>query len=720
MKHSIVNYNYIKKIVDFRIDAECYMPEYMKVESIIENKSYKTIDELSKSVINFGAYSLCNYIEFLDQGYPFIVTEDINNNIIDVSNFHHISKDVHEILYKSHCNKGQILLTMAGAFLGQAAVYDFDFISSSNQAIAKIKLKENTVDEYYVSTFLNSSLGQSQIMRFRTGTGQPNINLGLIQTLKIPVVKSTFQCLIRKIVKYGVDYNNKSKDIYKDAEQLLLSELGLLNWKPKHQFSFIKDYSETQEVERIDAEYFQPKYYFLIKEFKKNKYDTLDNLTELIGHPSNPPYAKESDLNKTFIITQKHLRNYFLDDDFWKDEKALFTTNEFINKNKQYILKKDDILLYSVGAYIGKANIFNYNLKSTLGSFLTLLRINRKKINPYYLLVLLNTSLGIMFSKRYQRGIAQQYLYPYDIKKIIVPLIDKNIQEKMEIKMLESFNHKSKSNQLLEIAKRGVEIAIEENEERAKKWILMKVYELFNINILKQKDYNFDNRIKLVEFCNKSIELFNNIKHICEQYDQKTFNFIGEWYDLSKFLIHNYDKLQLQYPLNIEKKGPKGSPDFIISFGKQTIGVEITTGQTTKNRYAIHKLLRKGNGHYIQLSEELFEQGDPQKDEFNNLIKKQNEELTGYGFNDYIFEIKWAEIMLNCIKNKTKKFNENENYELHPQNILLISEQQLGLPEKKRKIKYLKDDYQKFIKESSFKYYFQEIYIIANKWIERI
>ena len=186
MQYSVVNYKTIKESPDFRIDGECYLPEHLRIESRLNELGYKTIENLSKSVINFGAYSLCNYIIFHESGIPFVVTEDIKNNIIEESNFHYISDDVHKILSKSHLKRGHILLTMAGAYLGQSAVFSGDYKASSNQAIAKIILKDESIDPYFISTFLNSNIGQSQIERFRTGTGQPNLNLGLIKTIKIP------------------------------------------------------------------------------------------------------------------------------------------------------------------------------------------------------------------------------------------------------------------------------------------------------------------------------------------------------------------------------------------------------------------------------------------------------------------------------------------------------------------------------------------------------
>lgn len=55
------------------------------------------------------------------------------------------------------------------------------------------------------------------------------------------------------------------------SEHVLLSELELLNWEPNHELSFVKNYSETQKADRLDAEYFQPKYEEIVKIIKKCK-----------------------------------------------------------------------------------------------------------------------------------------------------------------------------------------------------------------------------------------------------------------------------------------------------------------------------------------------------------------------------------------------------------------------------------------------------------------
>ena len=52
----------------------------------------------------------------------------------------------------------------------------------------------------------------------------------------------------------------ESKQIYQNAEKILLSELGLFDWQPKHTLTWVKQSSEIIKTQRVDAEHFQPKY----------------------------------------------------------------------------------------------------------------------------------------------------------------------------------------------------------------------------------------------------------------------------------------------------------------------------------------------------------------------------------------------------------------------------------------------------------------------------
>lgn len=461
MQYSIVNYKKVTEIQDFRIDAECFKPIHLQTEELIGRLKHQTIKELAISVINFGAYSLCNYIEFLNEGVPFIVTEDINNNIIDVNNLHFISREVHKILHKSHCKKNQVLLTMAGAYLGQAAVYYLDFEASSNQAIAKITLKENLIDPYYLATFLNCVFGQSQINRFRTGTGQPNLNLGLIQTIAIPLLSDNFQKYIKNIVVEGIHFHNKSNDFYKEAEQFLLSELGLLNWNPKHRLSFVRNFSNTKSSDRIDAEYFQPMYDEVIAKVKeyKNGWGLLGNVLRI--------------KDKNFVPKDDTIYKYI--------ELANISTNGNITgcmrapgkelpTRARRNVNTGDVIVSSIEGSLSSiaviADDFNDALCST-GFFV----VNSDVINSETLLVLLKSTVGQLQLKKGCSGTILTAIGKDDLSNIVLPKISNQIQKGIRSKIAEMYDAKRMSNSLLDIAKRGVELAIEKNEESAEKWI---------------------------------------------------------------------------------------------------------------------------------------------------------------------------------------------------------------------------------------------------------
>lgn len=102
------------------------------------------------------------------------------------------------------------------------------------------------------------------------------------------------------------------------------------------------------------------------------------------------------------------------------------------------MLDKNDIIVYSVGAaYVGKANLYNSPIKSICGSSLTLIRPIENLINPYYLLVFLNSSIGQLLTRRNLRGSVQQCIYPGDTKKVPISLLEKSIQEQIEIAIRE-------------------------------------------------------------------------------------------------------------------------------------------------------------------------------------------------------------------------------------------------------------------------------------------
>jgi len=176
--------------------------------------------------------------------------------------------------------------TNSQIFVGRTGIFrefsENEFIFASY--LIRLKVDERKVLPEYLTSFLNTKYGELDVKRrARISINQSNVNAEEIKRVEIPIVDFKLQSQIRNAFDIAFSLVNKSEKIYKDSEIILLSELGLLDWRPKHALSFVRKYSETEQAGRIDAEYFQPKYDEIVKAIKNYKggWDTLGNVLNI-------------------------------------------------------------------------------------------------------------------------------------------------------------------------------------------------------------------------------------------------------------------------------------------------------------------------------------------------------------------------------------------------------------------------------------------------------
>ena len=87
-----------------------------------------------------------------------------------------------------------------------------------------------------------------------------------------------------------------------------------------------------------------------------------------------------------------------------------------------------------------------------------------------------------MQSDRDVGGSIIKHWIPSEIEKLLIPVIDLNIQQQIESKIQQSFVLRKESKRLLEIAKQAVEMAIEQDANVAIKWLNEIVIPEININ----------------------------------------------------------------------------------------------------------------------------------------------------------------------------------------------------------------------------------------------
>jgi len=438
-----------------RIDAEYYQPEYSEIRHTLSQIKTKRIKELSTSVVSFGAYSLCNYIVWREKGIPYLNVENIREGYIEWERVKYIDEDVNEILKKSQVREGQVIITMAGTIGNAAVAYKLPKKVNSNQATAKITLKPN-ISPFFLAAFLNSYFGKKQTEWEIVTSVQPNIFLWQIKKIRVPVLPKEIENEVEKIYKQGLKKLELSKFLYSQAENLLLEELGLENFKPKYELSYTANLSKAFDVQRVDAEYFQPGYHNLV-EYLNNNFETAPLNKFIVDSQKGIEVGSESyqEEGNPFIRVSNLSIQGFIE----KDQK--YIEEELYQKLKNIYEPKIGDFLLTKDATPGIAYVVKEPLEGIIASGILKLRLNENEINKEYVALCINSIIGKLQIERDGGGSVITHWRPEQIKKLQIPILPPRIQQKFASFVQQSHEARSEAKKLLERAKKEVDDAIE-------------------------------------------------------------------------------------------------------------------------------------------------------------------------------------------------------------------------------------------------------------------
>lgn len=164
------------------------------------------------------------------------------------------------------------------------------------------------------------------------------------------------------------------------------------------------------------------------------KYYKLNDLcTDIIDCPHSTPEWKNEGIR---VVRNFNLKNGNLDfsDGYYVDEET------YLDRIKRATPEEEDIII-SREAPMGVVAIVPKGLKCCLGQRLVLLKVNKKKVNPIYLLfILMSDFVQTQFKRADATGSIVSNLCIPDLKDIIIPVIEEG-QENVA-KLLENINEK--------------------------------------------------------------------------------------------------------------------------------------------------------------------------------------------------------------------------------------------------------------------------------------
>ncbi|MGC9100823.1 MAG: hypothetical protein ACP5HC_06165 [Caldisericum sp.] len=445
-----------------RIDAEYYKPEYLNLILKLKQKKSIPLKNLIEQIVS-GSY----IDTYFNTGTIYIRVNNIGEYGFDLSDLKFVDANYSKIQNKIRVRKGDLVLGRTGT-IGVTHIVDERLDGAvMSQHITKIVVDETLIDKYYLVAFLNSVLARKQMEREALGSMQVELTLNATRNLLVIILEPEIETKIKDLVKQFYTLTRQSEILYSQAETLLLEELGLKELKPRYEKTYTAKLSDALSAHRIDAEYFQPAYEEVIEKLKERNIELKPLGKLILGMQKGIEVGSENyqDEGKLFIRVSNLSINGFVD----RDQK--YISEELYEQLKEtYEPKLGDFLL-TKDATPGIAYVVKEQIEGIISSGILKLKINESEINKEYLALCINSLVGKMQVERDGGGSVILHWKPEQLRRLQIPLLPPLTQQNIAELVLRAHEARKKAKELLELAKRAVEIAIEKNEEEALKYL---------------------------------------------------------------------------------------------------------------------------------------------------------------------------------------------------------------------------------------------------------
>ena len=454
MKSSVIQYNDLNR--GFRLEAEFY----------ISSSHLKTHFFSGEEIIDFVQYGTSKELNEEQKGFPTLRLNEFDSFFIKPPQKY--CDKIDDLTYQSLVlKKGDVLICRTNGnpkLVGKSAIVPEDSEYAFASYLFRVRPKEEKLLPTALVAYLNSTFGRAEIEKHLMVSNQANFSPAKFREILIPQFGRELQLNIDEAIWESFRNFNESKQVYIEAQTLLVSELGLANWQPKHKLSFVKNFSDTRHTGRIDADYFQPQYEEIVAAIKSypGGWDTLGNLTTIkkgfeVGSEEyleeGIPFVRVSNLSPFEITEEKYIskRLYAMIQGFQPEQGEILLSKDATPGIAHYLDEPPPRMIPASGV----------------------LRLKSKtdKINDECLALILNSMLTKKQANRDVGGSVIVHWRPKQIAETVVPILSPETQNQIRQMVTESASLRRQSKRLLECAKRAVEIAIEQDEQTAIAWL---------------------------------------------------------------------------------------------------------------------------------------------------------------------------------------------------------------------------------------------------------
>lgn len=437
-----------------RFDSEYFERRFIESATLVQK--LERSDVASLAAISDGNHFTISE-DFVEEGIPYYRGQDVVGTFfIETASPNFITEEAFERPYmkRSHLKKGDVLLSIVGT-IGELSLVGSDATATCSCKLAI--LRPHSINAEMLAVFLQSEHGRNQVERLTRGAIQKSLLLEDMDQLWVPSFSDDFSKLISKRVGQSRLQLERMYVEQADAEQLLIRALGLANWKPPEPLNYLASSADAFTAGRLDAQFFAPRIRSLIGHLSRSG--------STVGGVSTPRRQKfDNALCDTFdyieigdLGSAGMTGSTFLPYDeapsraTWHVRPGDIITSMVrpIRRLSAQILPEQDGFVCSSGFVV----------------------LQPTQVQPEVLLTFLRLPVICELMDLYASASMYPAISETDILALPFPTIDASTAEAICLSVQRSRNGRQLATQLLDSAKRAVEITIEDNEAAALRYL---------------------------------------------------------------------------------------------------------------------------------------------------------------------------------------------------------------------------------------------------------
>ena len=452
MQYSIVNFSDFKADA-LRMDAEYWHPVFIENAARLSSHQ-KMRDFVSPDIRNIKSTPI-------NRGFEYLSSSQISPTSLEYETTKVQLGEVPEQAY-SLLKKGDVVVSMRMPDRNAVALLKTDGVVGSKELAV---LRSNRLTPEYLFAFCKTDYFVNCLRRANKGSLFPAVSVTDVLGTAVFVPSAPFESLIAKTVKGSIFESERSQQMDTHTENVLLSELRLTDWHPKSRLAFVKNFSEMQHAGRIDTDYFQPRYESVVNAIQ-NYPGGSATLGDLVTLKRGVEVKRLKTLEEGIpFVRVRDLSSYEVTEEIYISEECYADLQE-------YQPQKGDILLSKDGTPGIAHDLHSRPKRMIPSSGILILKSDTNAVGSESLTLILNS---ILTQEQVHRDVAGSSSLPRwrseQVAAIRIPLLTRETQFEIEQGYSESFQLRHRSKKLLEIAKKTVEIAIEQDERTASKWL---------------------------------------------------------------------------------------------------------------------------------------------------------------------------------------------------------------------------------------------------------